>query len=167
MADWGKMSVALNSWWYLPAAGGALRRPYLGWPGDVRAVGSLAFLPRACEGLPARRSCRANAPAQCVTAETAYLNTSETKELFTWVVGFSGALHRGWGGAPPQKKDYSCMSRFSYLNVLNTLMGVFCFLNLCQKYCIRFCCSCWIVAIFNSTGCEWKCEYFYVPSRFL
>lgn len=64
---------------------------------------------RACVGLAAHRNCRANALAQCLGAETAYLKSFETKDLFILVLGFSGALHRGWGGAQPQKKDYSWM----------------------------------------------------------
>lgn len=173
MADWGKMSVALNSSWYLPAAGVALRRPYLGWPGDVRALGSLAFMLGAYVGLSARRYCRANALPQRVRADTAYLKRFLLWSFLLWSWDFL-VLCTGVEveSSPKRKIIAGCrVSRFSYLNVLNTFMGVLCFLNLCQKCCMQFCCSCWIVAIFNSTGCEWKWEYgkkyFNVPSHFL
>lgn len=53
--------------------------------------------------------CLSNALAQPVRAETAYLKSLKTKELFVLAVGFSRSLHRAWGGAQPQKKDYSWM----------------------------------------------------------
>lgn len=58
----------------------------------------------------------------------------------------------GVESSPKVKIIAGCrVSRFSYLNVLNTFTGVLCFLDLCQKCSVQFCCSCWIVAIFNAT----------------